>query len=143
MSMKSRTLLLAAVAAASLAGCRMSDQPQANESAPGSTAVAGTWAGFMNDYIEQTFRANPTFATVAGRHEFDGQLPDWSEAGITAEKIRLRNAIAAAEKFDPAKLTESERFERAYLISQAKGALFFIDAADQPHTNPAFYTGAI
>jgi hypothetical protein len=141
--MKSRTLLLAAVAAASLAGCRMSDQPQANESAPGSTAVAGTWAGFMNDYIEQTFQANPTFATVAGRHEFDGQLPDWSEAGITAEKTRLRNAIAAAEKFDPAKLTESEQFERAYLISQAKGALFFIDAADQPHTNPAFYTGAI
>ena len=140
--MKSRTLLLAACAAASLAACRVSDQPQTNETASNSAAAA-TWAGFMNDYIEQSFRANPPFAATAGRHEFDGQLPDWTEAGIANEKARLRNAIAGAEKFDLARLSETERFERAYLISQAKGALFFIDAADQPHTNPAYYTGSI
>jgi len=140
--MKSRTLLLAACAAAFLAACRVSDQPQTNETVSNSAAAA-TWAGFMNDYIEQSFRANPPFAATAGRHEFDGQLPDWTEAGIANEKARLRNAIARAEKFDLARLSETERFERAYLISQAKGALFFMDAADQPHTNPAFYTGSI
>ena len=141
--MKARTLLLAATAAASLVGCRLSDQPQANDADSNTTAASSSWAGFMNDYIEQTFRANPPFAAVAGRHEFDGQLPDWTEAGISNEKTRLKNAIAAAEKFDPTRLSETERFERAYLISQAQGALFFIDTADQPHTNPAFYTGSI
>ena len=97
----------------------------------------------MNDYIEATFRANPPFAATAGRHEFDGQLPDWSEAGIENEVARLKSAVAAAEKFDPAKLTENERFERAYLIAQAKGTLFFIDAADQAHKNPAYYNGSL
>jgi uncharacterized protein (DUF885 family) len=141
--MKSRYLLLAAVAAASLTGCRMSEQPQ-NQAAEGSTAPASTeWAKFMNDYIEATFRANPPFAATAGRHEFDGQLPDWTETGIKNEVARLKGAIAAAEKFDPAKLTENERFERAYLIAQAKGTLFFIEAADQAHKNPAYYNGSL
>src|SRR5215210_6125546 len=119
--MKSRYLLLAAVALVSIAGCRMSDQPQ-NDAAPGSAAPASSdWAQFMNNYIEETFRANPTFAAVTGRHEYDGQLPDWSPKGISREVARLRNAIAAAEKFDAKGMSETERFERAYLISQAKG----------------------
>ena len=141
--MKSRYMLLAAVAAASIAGCRASDLPQ-NNAAETATAPASTeWATFMNDYIEATFKANPPFAATAGRHEFDGQLPDWSEAGIKNEVTRLKNAVAAAEKFDPAKLSENERFERAYLIAQAKGSLFFIDAADQAHKNPAYYNGSL
>ncbi len=141
--MKSRYVLLAAVAAVTLAGCRLSDQQQ-NQAAEQPTAPASTeWAKFMNDYIEQTFRANPPFAVTAGRHEYDGQLPDWTEAGFKNEVARLKNAIAAAEKFDPAKLTENERFERAYLIAQAKGSLFFIDAADQAHKNPAYYNGSL
>ena len=142
--MKSRYLLLAAVAVVSLAGCRMSNEPPANAIEPTSNAPASSaWAKFMNDYIEQTFRANPPFAATAGRHEFDGQLPDWTEAGITKEKARLRNAVTAAEQFDPARLTPNERFERAYLIAEAKGSLFFIDAADQAHTNPAYYNGSL
>ena len=142
--MKSRCLLLAAVAVASLAGCRMSNEPPSNTIEPSSNAPASSaWAKFMNDYIEQTFRANPPFAATAGRHEFDGQLPDWSEAGITKEKARLRNAVTAAEQFDPARLTPNERFERAYLIAEAKGSLFFIDAADQAHTNPSYYNGSL
>jgi uncharacterized protein (DUF885 family) len=141
--MKSCTLLLAAVAAASLAGCRVSDQPQTNATEPSTAPASTEWAKFMNDYIEQTFRADPPFAVTAGRHEFDGQLPDWTEAGITNEKARLRNAIAAAEKFDPAHLSDNERFERSYLIAQAKGSLFFLDAADRPHKNPAYYNGSL
>ena len=146
--MNSRTLLLAAVAVGSLAvslgGCRVGEQPQGNATATTAAAQDSTaWAKFMNDYIEATFRANPPFAATAGRHEFDGQLPDWTEAGIASEVARLKNAVAAAEKFDPAKLTEKERFERAYLIAQAKGALFFTEAADQPHKNPAYYNGSL
>ena len=140
--MKSRYLLLAAVAAASLTSCRASDQPQTNATAT-STATSTEWAKFMADYIKQTFRANPPFGATAGRHEYDGRLLDWTEAGITNEKTRLTSAITAAEKFDPAKLNDNERFERAYLIAQAKGSLFFIDAADQPHKNPAYYNGSL
>ncbi|MEO7257683.1 MAG: DUF885 domain-containing protein, partial [Sphingomicrobium sp.] len=97
----------------------------------------------MNGYIEQRFRADPPFAATSGRHEFDGQLPDWSEAGIAREAAELSAAIAGAEAFDPAQLTETERFERAYLLAEAKGSLFFVATADQPHRNPAFYSGSL
>ncbi len=35
-------------------------------------------------FIEDYFKANPFFAVQAGRHEFDGQMPDLSAAGIAA-----------------------------------------------------------
>jgi hypothetical protein len=40
---------------------------------------------FLDDY----FRANPTFAVYQGKHEYDGQFPDWSTGGIEAEIARL------------------------------------------------------
>jgi len=32
---------------------------------------------------------HPFFAVQAGRHEFDGQMSDWSAAAIAAEVVRL------------------------------------------------------
>jgi hypothetical protein len=46
----------------------------------------------VNDYVEATFKAQPFFAVYAGRHEFDGQMPDLSRAGIDEEITRLRAA---------------------------------------------------
>jgi hypothetical protein len=37
-------------------------------------------------------QAHPNFAVVQGRHEYDGQLPDWSAEGIAAETKRLHAA---------------------------------------------------
>ena len=74
-----------------------------------------------------------------GKHEYDGQLPDWSETGLPTEIARLRSAIAAAQAFDPRRLTREQRFERDYLIARARGDLFWLETADQPHTNPAYY----
>ncbi|WNG27205.1 DUF885 domain-containing protein [Cystobacter fuscus] len=111
----------------------------ANTGAGNSTQRPRSWQDFMQAHIEQSFRANPPFAVVQGRHEFDGQLPDWSEEGLNAEKARLGNAIAVAEAFDPATLTAEQRFERDYLIARARSDLFWLDVADQPHLNPAYY----
>jgi uncharacterized protein (DUF885 family) len=97
------------------------------------------WPAFLAAYIDQSFRASPAFAVSQGRHEYDGQLPDWSETGLQTEISRLRSAIAAAEAYDPRRLTAEQRFERDYLIARARGDLFWIAVADQPHTNPAYY----
>lgn len=106
---------------------------------PSRAETRGTWAAFMARYLEQEFRANPAFAVGQGRHEYDGQLPDWSETGLQTEKARLRSAISAALAFNPRRLTREQRFERDYLIARTRGELFWIETADQPHTNPAYY----
>lgn len=132
MARRSITLLITAAAALALSGPASAQRP-----APAATQQA--WSAFVNSYIEQTFRANPAFAVQQGRHEFDGQLPDWSATALHSEISRLRSALAAAQAFNPRRLTREQRFERDYLMANARGDLFWLATADQPHTNPAYY----
>ncbi|MCH4554287.1 hypothetical protein MKW35_16830, partial [Aestuariibaculum sp. L182] len=50
-------------------------------------------------------------------------------------------AIDRAKGFADADLTPQDRFERDYLVQVAKGKLFWLEDADQPHINPAYYVG--
>jgi len=136
----SKTVFFAAAAVATfgaVASCAPAHRPAAR--APASS----NWQAFVANYIEQSFRAEPPFAVNSGRHEYDGALPDWTPAGLAKEKQRLKSAIALANAFAPAGLSPEERFERDYLIAEARGSLFWVDAADQPHTNPAYYAGSL
>jgi hypothetical protein len=84
-------------------GCRMADK--ADNGTAQAAAQQGDWAGFVNNFIEASFKANPGFAVGQGRHEFDGQIADLSQAGIDAEVARLKRAIADAGKFTDDQLT--------------------------------------
>jgi uncharacterized protein (DUF885 family) len=134
----SRSLLAAASAAALLlCGC-------ASTSSSGETraeASAPAWPAFSQGFIDGYFRINPAFAVNQGKHEYDGRLPDWSETGLANAAEFLRSSIAAARAFDERRLSKTERFERDYLIARARGDLFWLETADQPHRNPAYYMG--
>jgi uncharacterized protein (DUF885 family) len=140
-----RPLLIASAMALVLAtsGCKVSTAPENGT----ETAVAqqGDWPGFVNSFIEASFKSNPGFAVAQGRHEYDGQIADLSPAGIQGEVDRLKKAIADAEGFADDKLTPQQRYERDYLVAVAKGQLFWIDptGADQLHHNPASYLGFV
>ncbi|MEP6820338.1 MAG: DUF885 domain-containing protein, partial [bacterium] len=43
------------------------------------------WDSYVNEFLEAYFVAHPDFAVRAGRHEFDGKLPDWSAEGFAKE----------------------------------------------------------
>ena len=101
------------------------------------------WDGFVADYIEAYLIANPTVAVRAGRHEFDGQLPDWSPEGLANEESRLREARDQALAFDETLLSEDQRFERRYLISRIEQGLFWRVEAERPQRNPRFYSGPL
>ena len=132
-----RKPLLAAVSALALllAGCASTGSGDAAEARPPD------WSGFSQSFIDGYFRINPAFAVNQGKHEFDGRLPDWSETGLANAREFLRSSIAAAEAFDSRRLGKTERFERDYLIARARGDLFWLETADQPHRNPAYYMG--
>ncbi len=98
-----------------------------------------TWPQFVDHYIEDYFKAHPAFAVTQGRHEFDGQLPDWSKAGIAAEIARLKQVRSAALAYDGKSLSAEERYQREYLVAAADRLLFMMEDAEQPFTNPAFY----
>jgi uncharacterized protein (DUF885 family) len=133
--MKSRSLTCAALASL-LIGCQgPPEPPPATAAAPASEA----WDAFRDAFIEGYFELNPTFAIYQGRHEFDGQLGDWSAAGFARRVEFLRQAIADAAAFDPAELTDAQRFERDYLAYVARGRLFWLADADEPRKNLTWY----
>ena len=100
---------------------------------------AGGWQAFQDQFIERSFELDPAFAASQGRHEFDGRLPDWTEPGLAAQISFLTSSIEAAQAFTG--LSPRQSFERDYVVAVARRNLFWLQVADQPHTNPAFYMG--
>ena len=112
------------------------------EKAPQSAGSAANWTEFRDQFLADYFPLNPNFAVYQGKHEFDGQLPDWSADGLQKQIAFLEKTIADAQAFN-GKMSDAEKFERDYLVHVAQGQLFFLKDADFPHKNPAFYVGQL
>ncbi|MBI1361365.1 MAG: DUF885 family protein [Alphaproteobacteria bacterium] len=112
---------------------------QKSETAAAPPAQVVDWPAFVQSFITSDFTFNPDFAIYEGKHEFDGKLPDWSEEGLQKQIASLKDWKTKAQAIDPAKLTKAQAFERDYLIAVIDGKLFWLDTADWPHKNPAFY----
>ena len=122
--MKMRNLMLAvSMAALTLTGCKkIEDEPVAAMAIDESSA----WGRYLSSFLDSYFPVNPTFAIYQGKHEFDGQLPDWSEAGLKKMIDVRKQAIADAKAIDEADLSETERFERDYLVNVMEAELFWL-----------------
>tara|TARA_R100001244_G_scaffold20643_7_gene21572 strand:+ start:7355 stop:9118 length:1764 start_codon:yes stop_codon:yes gene_type:complete len=141
MKMKIGNLMLAvSLAALTVTGCKkIEDQPVASMEIDSSSV----WGGYLSAFLDSYFPVNPTFAVYQGKHEFDGQLPDWSEEGLKKMADVRKQAIVDAKAIDAADLSEAEQFERDYLVNVMEGELFWLETADAPHKNPAYYVGAL
>jgi len=122
-----------------LGGCNASDNKSATAPA---TSTATTWSTFRDAFLAGYFPLNPTFAVYQGKHEYDGQLPDWSPEGIERQAAFLEKAIKDARAFS-GDMSDAEKFERDYLVRVAEGQLFFLRDTDFAQKNPAFYVGAL
>jgi uncharacterized protein (DUF885 family) len=113
--------------------------PRPKEPSPASQA----WLKLSNAFIENYMLAQPSFASQAGRHEFDGQLPDLSLHGIKREIARLHDQRDQISAVDPNTLEPRERFDRAYLLAVVDKDLFWIENTQFPFSNPAWYIDKI
>jgi uncharacterized protein (DUF885 family) len=125
-----------------MAGCNQAPQSSAPVNRPPSQA-SQQWSAIANGFIDDYFHAQPFFAAQSGRHEFDGQLPDFSVHGIKREISRLHDARTQISAVDPAPLEPRERFDREYLLSVIDRDLFWLEKAKYPFSNPYWYLGNI
>lgn len=143
--MKQVKVFILLILAIGLTGCQ---QPPTNINQTANTnantaSANNQWDAYVNQFLNDYFVANPQFAVYSGKHEYDGKFPDWSEDGLKKEIARLKAEREKAVAFKDDQLDERQRFERDYLISQIDKDLFWRETADQPHTNPYFYSDAI
>ena len=135
-------LFLASIAASGCASSkRAPDQSAANTTA--KPAKDNGWDAYVDHFLNDYFAANPQFAAFQGRHEYDGEFSDWSEAGLNREIVRLKAEREKATAFRDAELDDRQRFERDYLTALIDNNLFWRETADQPHTNPFWYSDAV
>jgi hypothetical protein len=131
-------VFLAACALVVLASCQKSPD---SAPPPALEPAVETWEGFVERYIEEHLATHPAWAVVQGRHEYDGQLPDWSGTGLEAEIARLHAARDAAMAFDESVLSTRQAYQREYLVSRIDHDLFWAEKARWPFRNPQFYFG--
>ncbi len=106
---------LSVVLLAAVAGCNQSPQSKAPvKRAPSQASLK--WQQTANGFAESYFAAQPLFAAQAGKHQYDGQLPDLSAHGIKREIARLHDLHDQLTAVDPMMLEPGERFDREYLL---------------------------
>jgi hypothetical protein len=117
----------------------LAKKPVTEETSEEELEFESPWDGFVNEFIEEHLAAHPAFAVMQGRHEYDGILPDWSRAGIDREIDRLSQAKIDALDFTEDELGEEGVWQRQYVLAVIDRNLFWLEKADWPYVNPAFY----
>jgi uncharacterized protein (DUF885 family) len=111
--------------------------------AQNSAASNARWDAHVASLIEAYYAASPSAAVNAGRHEYDGRLPDFSPAGLAALDTLLTNWRSRTAAFDTLALDRDRRFEHEYVLAVLDRMLWSQKSVDAPHRNPAFYSGAL
>jgi hypothetical protein len=111
--------------------------------AASDSATNREWDRFVQAFVEVYFNNFPDFAVWAGKHEYDGQLPDWSNAGIQRTIQALHEERTKALAFPAGVMNGSRKLERNYLLWVVDNELFGLERAEWPLTNPSYYTNRL
>jgi len=126
-----------------LAACSRTEQPTKDAAPAASPGTADKPApgfpSFVDRFIEARLKRDPYTAVQSGRHEYDGQMPDWSRAAIDADIAELHDFRQQLDLQDLTTLTAPQKFERDYLAWVIDRELFWLATAEQPYTNPTWY----
>src|SRR5262245_57497254 len=92
--------------------CALISLAACSKGAPASPPRSShAWDVFVEEHIEASLRRDPVFAAFEGRHEFDGQVPDFALSAIEARIAEERTFRERAKAFDPSPLSREQRFE--------------------------------
>lgn len=139
---QTRSLLtLIFISLLSLTSCKKAEKPTSVDEPGVEQVEAESWEHFVSRQIEAHIQAHPQWAVTQGRHEFDGQLPDWSRAGIEKEIARLHQERDDAMAFAGDQMSPEQLYQRDYLVSRVDQDLFWMEKVQLPFRSPQFYFG--
>lgn len=126
-----------------LLACSADQAQPANPPAPteptASTPSTASFETVANAQLDAYIEAHPGRGVELGLHQYDGKLPEVSQAALDAEIARLEASIADLDAVDPAGLSKLEKVERDTLLTTLRGTHFDLATRRHPWRNPMFY----
>jgi uncharacterized protein (DUF885 family) len=89
------------------------------------------------------FPLSPTNGTLAGFHQYDTQLEDYSRGGIDGEKKMLYAFLPLVEAVPPSSLDETTRGDRQMILNEIHSTLLTIEIIRPWEKNPDTYSSGI
>lgn len=137
MSMQRAAAFVTLLVLLGVAACTETPSPASPAAAlPAASGQTSPWADFRATFLEEYLAANPVSAIALGRHEYDGRLPDFDAQGQAAYLAKLSDWMQAARAIDASKMSEAERFEREYLLSDLEEERFWLEDVGTYGRNP-------
>jgi len=102
----------------------------------------GEWDALVDDYLEKVyFPQNPTAATVAGLHQYDSQIENYSTRETNAQIRALHEFETRVENFPAAGLNPIDAADREILLGQIRSTLLTLETLRPREKNPDVYSG--
>jgi hypothetical protein len=112
-----------------------------------SSSAGDANAAFMHladEYFDQYyFPANPTAATTAGLHQYDGALEDYSRAAIDKQIATLRDWDKRVAAVDRNSLDVQTRGDRDLLLNSIRSTVLTLETIRPWEKNPDTYSSGI
>ena len=102
------------------------------------------WNALVDEFLEKVhFPLNPSAATAAGIHKYDGQIEDYSEAGKQTEIRTLREYEIRVRQFPVDGLRAVDAADRRILLGEIQSELLTLEKLQPMEKNPDVYSGGL
>ncbi|HEX4319657.1 MAG TPA: DUF885 domain-containing protein [Acidobacteriaceae bacterium] len=97
-----------------------------------------------DDYFDKLyFPYQPTSGTLAGYHQYDAKLEDFSRKSIDAQVAELNSFDKRISAVPPASLDQTTRADRELVLSSIHSTLLSLEVVRAWEKNPDTYSGAV
>ena len=135
-------LLAAALVCGSLFSGKSMTTPADAQTAPSEAATA--FRSLAADYFENAYFAfSPTEGTLAGLHQYDQQLEDFSRAGVDRQIAAFKAYEAKFDTVSDAGLDQSTQGDLTMVRNNIRGTLLELETIRPWEKNPDLYSGGI
>ena len=102
-----------------------------------------SFSAFVDDFLEQFARMNPSIAAGNGLHQHDDTLEDFSAAGIAAQIATWRQLRTSLQAIPLEGLTPDERVDHRIMAGLIDGWLLDLDTVKSWQKNLMVYASAV
>ena len=104
----------------------------------------GEWNALVDEYLEKVyFPLNPTAATAAGIHKYDGKIEDYSKSGTENEIRALHEYEKRVAAFPSDGLKAVDAADRQILLGQIRSRLLTVEKIKPLEKNPDVYSSGL